>query len=215
MKQSSFDRYWREYDAWYERYPATYQSELKALQATLPEGQGVEVGVGTGRFAAALAVPWGVDPSLPMLRLARERGVQAVQGIAEQLPFTSRSLDFVLFSLTMCFLSDIDRALSESARVLTHDGTLILGMIDADSHWGRHYRERAELSRFYRHAAFQPVRGMIRSLQRHSLMLEKALQTLQSPPPVLVKPENPEPGWGKGGFVVLAVKKLGRAQPGK
>ncbi len=215
MNQSSFDRYWQEYDAWYEGQPATYQSELRALQAALPDGRGVEVGVGTGRFAAPLAVKWGVDPSLPMLRLARERGVQAVQGVAEQLPFTSRSLDIVLFSLTLCFLSDIDRAVSESARVLTRDGTLILGMIDADSHWGRYYRERAERSRFYRHAAFQSVRSMIRRLQRHSLMLERALQTLQAPPPMIEKSENPEPGWGKGGFVVLTVKKLGRAQPGR
>ena len=64
-------------------------------------------------------------------------------------------------------------------------------------------------SGFYRQATFQSGRGLIRSLYSHDLVLERALQTLKAPPPVIPKAEDPEPGWGKGGFVVLAVKKLG------
>ena len=51
----------------------------------------LDVGCGTGRFAAALAERgsrvWGVDPSEEMVALARERGVNAKVARAEALPF--------------------------------------------------------------------------------------------------------------------------------
>jgi len=41
------------YEAWLERHQAAYLSELLALRAFLPwSGQGLEIGVGSARFAA-------------------------------------------------------------------------------------------------------------------------------------------------------------------
>jgi phosphoglycolate phosphatase-like HAD superfamily hydrolase len=54
-KSAPFETHSEPYDEWYERYQAAYLSELLAVRALLPwKGQGLEVGVGTGRFAAPL-----------------------------------------------------------------------------------------------------------------------------------------------------------------
>jgi len=51
---SVFDRYYKEYDAWYDRNKFVYLSELEAIREVLPrEAKGLEVGVGTGRIAQA------------------------------------------------------------------------------------------------------------------------------------------------------------------
>jgi hypothetical protein len=66
--RSSFDIYHGRYEAWFVRHPAAYHSELLALRALLPwQGLGLEIGVGTGRFAAPLGVKVGVDSSKAML----------------------------------------------------------------------------------------------------------------------------------------------------
>ncbi len=52
---SIFDKYNKKYDAWYDRNKFAYLSELEAIKRVLPEkGYGVEIGVGSGRFAAPL-----------------------------------------------------------------------------------------------------------------------------------------------------------------
>ena len=47
----SFEKNVDRYEAWFDRNMAAYESELAALRALLPKsGEGLEVGVGTGRF---------------------------------------------------------------------------------------------------------------------------------------------------------------------
>ena len=66
-----FDDYYKKYDEWYDRNPFAYLSELKAVQKALPEaGKGLEIGVGTGRFAAPLGISIGVDSSEKMIEIA-------------------------------------------------------------------------------------------------------------------------------------------------
>jgi SAM-dependent methyltransferase len=50
-------------------------------------GDAVEIGVGSGRFAAPIGVRFGVDPARVMLQIARSRGVDAAMGVGEALPF--------------------------------------------------------------------------------------------------------------------------------
>jgi ubiquinone/menaquinone biosynthesis C-methylase UbiE len=68
-----------DYDAWCLRHPSLYESELLAA-ARLDCSGGVEVGVGTGRFAAPLGLRAGVDPAREMLRLA-PRELDLVEGV--------------------------------------------------------------------------------------------------------------------------------------
>ncbi|MCK7511918.1 MAG: CGGC domain-containing protein [Desulfobacterales bacterium] len=75
------------YDAWYDAHPALYRTELAALKKAVPGGgRGLEIGVGTGRFASRLSVRYGLDPSPGMLGQARHRGIRAVRGFGEALP---------------------------------------------------------------------------------------------------------------------------------
>ena len=44
---------------------------------------GIEMGVGTGRFAVPLGIRWGMDPSIRMVKMAKARGLQVVAARAE------------------------------------------------------------------------------------------------------------------------------------
>jgi hypothetical protein len=47
------------------------------VRSLLPAGgYGVEIGVGTGRFAVSLGIAVGVEPSPAMAELARRRGIE-------------------------------------------------------------------------------------------------------------------------------------------
>ncbi|MDP8266919.1 MAG: hypothetical protein P9M07_08295 [Candidatus Aceula meridiana] len=71
-----FDRYYKKYDAWYDRNKFIYLPELKVLNNFIPQGgRGLEIGVGIGRFAAPLNIIIGIDPSNNMIEIARRRGV--------------------------------------------------------------------------------------------------------------------------------------------
>ncbi len=64
-KTTAFDDQISEYDDWFEKYPDLYLAELEAVRGFIPaSGSGVEIGVGTGRFAVPLGISVGVEPSL-------------------------------------------------------------------------------------------------------------------------------------------------------
>jgi hypothetical protein len=73
-----------DYDAWYIKHPSLYKSELLAA-ARLGCRGGVEVEVGTGRFAAPLELRAGVDPVREILRLA-PRELDLVEGVGRCFP---------------------------------------------------------------------------------------------------------------------------------
>jgi hypothetical protein len=65
---TAFNTHHERYEAWFACYEAADLSALLAVRALLPwQGQGLEIGVGTGRFAAPLGIRVGVGPSLTML----------------------------------------------------------------------------------------------------------------------------------------------------
>jgi hypothetical protein len=83
------------YDTWFARHAVAYQSELLAVRALLPwRGLGLSIGVGTGRFAGPLGVRVGIDPARAVLDYAVERGISAVRGVAEALPFADGSFNY-------------------------------------------------------------------------------------------------------------------------
>jgi SAM-dependent methyltransferase len=79
------------YDRWYDQHAAAFAAEVATLRSCLGStvGCGLEIGVGTGRFAAPLGVSFGIDPSSSMLQLAARQGVTTCQGLGKQLPFAS------------------------------------------------------------------------------------------------------------------------------
>ena len=140
-KVEPFERYTEEYEDWFERNKFAYLSELEAIKSQLPKtGYGLEIGVGSGRFAAPLGINLGIEPSKKMGEIARQRGIEAIAGVAEALPFDDAQFDFALMITTICFLNDIKNAFREAYRVLKPDGCLIIGFIDKDSPLGKLYQ---------------------------------------------------------------------------
>jgi len=159
MSQAVFDKLAGHYDAWFDsaRGAALFSAEVESLKRLMPTDRAgwVEVGVGSGRFAQALGVPEGVDPSLPLLEMAAARGTRTVRGIGQKLPYGDDELEGILLVVTLCFLDDPPRAMQEFARVLRPGGRLLVGFVPADSAWGQEYmRKGKEGHPFYSVARF-------------------------------------------------------------
>lgn len=204
-----FQRTWKAYDDWYETHPALYRTELRALREAVPRGgAGLEIGVGTGRFAAPLGVGFGLDPSPGMLGPAKRRGIEVVQGTGEALPFKDGIFDFVLIVFVLEFVDDLRAFLGEAARVLRAGGALVNGIIDRDNEWGRHFHSSSEASRFFHPPSPRELFAVLESL---GLEPRGAWQALFGPPPDLEREEEPRAGFGQGGFVVLRADKSSAA----
>ena len=150
-----FEQHARDYDRWLEEHVYAYESEVLALRSFVPQsGRGLEVGVGTGRFALPLGITVGVEPARAMASIARQRGIEVYEASAEELPFDNESFDFVVMVTTICFLPRPIQALQEVRRVLKPRGYIIIGMIDKDSSLGKVYEVKKGESTFYRYAHF-------------------------------------------------------------
>lgn len=187
MSWEVFDRQAERYDAWFDSREgsAIFSAEVGCFRKLLPSDPSgwVEVGVGTGRFAAALDIPEGIDPSGPMLLKARERGVRTRQGRAEDLPYRTDSLAGILMTVTLCFLDNPESAMRECRRVLEPGGQLVQGIVPADSSWGRHYQEEAEEGHpFYSVSKFYTCQETIELAEAAGFEFEEAASTLLRPP---------------------------------
>jgi len=80
----------------------------------------LEVGCGPGLvmelFSPFLEVT-GLDIDLEMVRQVKEKGMEAVLGDGQNLPFDDDSFDIVYCSFTMLWLPDQQKAMNEMARV--------------------------------------------------------------------------------------------------
>ena len=181
-----FDEHGDRYEAWFERHRAAYESELQAIRDMLPSGRGLEVGVGSGRFAGPLGIGWGVEPSERMRCLARQRGVDAVEGIAERLPYPDQSFDVVLMVTTICF-------------------------VDRDSPLGRDYEAHRADNVFYRDATFYSAGEVAEQLALAGFAQLGFRQTIFTPLQEVVSVQPSRPGSGVGSFVVVR----GQRNPGE
>ena len=79
-----FEEYALEYDEWFEAHKWVYQSEGEAVRKFIPKtGEGVEIGVGTGRFSIPFGIKVGVEPAKAMAEIARKRGISVYESKAE------------------------------------------------------------------------------------------------------------------------------------
>jgi len=153
-----FDDLAGEYDRWFDDHGAVYGAELRLLRSAVPRsGRGLELGVGSGRFAAPLGIANGIDPSLGLLTMAKGRGVDAVRGEGEHLPYRAGSFDYVLMMTVICYLEDPAPVIDEVFRVVSGRGEIIVGFIERDGEIARQYREEKARGRFLSCARFLSV----------------------------------------------------------
>lgn len=203
-----FVRHHGRYESWFERHRAAYVSELLAVRALLPwSGRGVEIGVGTGRFAGPLGVQFGIDPAVEMLAYACARGIRGACAVAEALPFPDATFDHALVVTTICFVEDVAAMLGEAHRVLKMRGQLVIGFIDRDSGLGQYYLSRQAQSVFYREARFHSAGEVERSLSAAGFAGPVWVQTLAGPPDETREIEASWAGRGEGAFVVVRARR--------
>ena len=111
-------------------------TRLRAAWIPHARGDVLEVGLGSGLnlpfYSREVRRVIGVDPSVELQRMARER-VDAerppveflTQSAEERLPLGAGSVDTVVVTWTLCSVPDASRALQEMRRVLKRDGRLI------------------------------------------------------------------------------------------
>jgi len=201
-KIEPFEKYSDEYDKWFDDHIDLYEAELEAIRQLIPpQGaeEGMEVGIGSGKFAVPLGIKVGVEPSEKMATKARLQGIDVHSGIAEELPFSDGLFDFVLMVTTICFVDDVAKSLKESFRVLKTGGFIIVGFVDRESELGKQYLEKKESSKFYKEAKFFSTPEVLRYIKGAGFVITDILQTLipEDLPKTILK------GFGRGAFVVI------------
>jgi ubiquinone/menaquinone biosynthesis C-methylase UbiE len=205
-----FEQHTQNYDEWFDEHESVYQAEIAALRKFVPvTGMGIEVGVGTGRFAVPLGVEFGLDTSRRMLQKARRRGLSVCQAVGEQMPFHDRQFDLVLLVTVICFVDDVPTLLQELHRVLKREGRLVIGFINRNSELGRLYERRKEASTFYQEARFYAVEEVASRVEKAGFGSLRFCQTLFSDPSeVSIKNLEVRDGSSDGAFVVLSTQKI-------
>ena len=130
------------YDAWYETPRGSWIGNtesnllLSMLQST-PGSTLLDVGCGTGYFSEHFANTSldvvGLDNNINSLLFAKNKRpfITYIRGTADKLPFVENTFDYVSAVTSLCFIKDLQMALSEMWRV-SKTG-VILGLLNVNS----------------------------------------------------------------------------------
>jgi ubiquinone/menaquinone biosynthesis C-methylase UbiE len=115
----------------------------------------LEIGSGDGARLAWLknnlnVECYGIEPSQLGVNAANEKGVHAIQGTADILPFDNKQFDLVIFGfcLYLCDRDDLFRIASEANRVLRNPGWLALLDFYSPVMQSRHYHHKEGVSSY-------------------------------------------------------------------
>ncbi len=202
-----FDEYATEYDSWFDKHKAEFALELNAIRELLPEtGTGIEIGAGTGRFAQALGISLGIEPSAKMRQIAEQRGVHVIGGLAESLPVNNNGYDYALLVTTVCFLDSLEVAFREVHRVLKDSGYILIAFIDKTSTVGKKYAKNK--NKFYQDATFYSATEIQKKLEKTGYKHFEFVQAFLPDDTEQRWVDEVKSGHGEGSFVVLRAQKF-------
>jgi ubiquinone/menaquinone biosynthesis C-methylase UbiE len=182
------------FDTWPDRYAAwfrtpigrcVYEVELALLREMLPIEPGsnlLDAGCGSGLFTAPLiehgARVIGLDPSLPMLRAARDalddRAFLPLAGDLRALPFADARFDAAVSITALEFIAEGRRAVAELFRVTRPGGLVVVATLNRLGPWAQRRTAEADANpgSVFRQACFRtpaelaalaPVAGVVRT----------------------------------------------------
>lgn len=209
---SAFDELAAQYDAWFDgEGKVIFAIEVRAFRELLPSlpKPWLEIGVGSGRFAQALGIETGVDPSVKLIQIAKRRGINAFLCRGEQQVFGEESFGTVFLIVTLCFLDSPLDVLKEANRILMAGGKIVLGLVLKEGPWGDLYQQKkAEGHRFYRYANFYRCEEVVRLLVQAGFVTEKIVSTLfQKAGEVHHMEEAKEGYFPNAGFTIMVAGK--------
>lgn len=219
MAYQVFNTHADEYDAWFDNEPGAtiFAMEVECLRPFLhryPRPY-LEVGVGSGRFAQALGIEYGVDPAPAILRKAKSRGIKVQRASGEQLPFLSGSFGGVLIVLTLCFVDDPALVLQKVSRVLMPNGGLVLGLILKGSPWAEFYARKGKEG----HPIYSKARFFFKD-EAENLLYQSGFDELQYRSVLFQPPgqsfyhyEQPVQGYSKSASFVAIGSRKGQSKP--
>jgi ubiquinone/menaquinone biosynthesis C-methylase UbiE len=146
---------WRSYDEVAEAYDrvrgpihdAPARDLVRAVELP-PDGRLLDVGTGTGLAARSVdsGVAVGVDVSIGMAKIAKEKGLERVAlAAAVDLPFRNETFDAVVSAFVLHLVPKYETALFDMARVLRRGGRIgLASWVVSDDEFTRAWREIAE-----------------------------------------------------------------------
>jgi SAM-dependent methyltransferase len=207
-----FDSLAESYDAWFEEEgKLIFAIEVSAFKEVLPSlpKPWLEVGVGSGRFAQALGIETGIDPSAKLLEIAKGRGITAFRARGEERFFKKETFGTVFLIVTLCFVDSPLAVLNEANRILKPEGKVVLGLVLKESPWGKFYlAKKGEGHRFYKYATFYSYQEVERLLIDSGFNTEKVVSTLFQKPGEVKEIESPREQFSaEAGFTIVVAGK--------
>ncbi len=183
----AFSLYAEDYDRWFDdpKGRLLFEFEVKAIRLLMKDlvPPFLEIGVGSGRFASALGIRYGVEPAEALLKMAVKKGIKVERAVGEKLPFPNGIFGGVFILFTICFVKEPRKVIAEANRVLKKGGGLILGIINRESVWGKFYQtKKAEGHPVYKHARFHSSKEVKALIKEVGLKVEAFSSTLCQPP---------------------------------
>ena len=208
-KTENFNQHADNYDNWFNVNKCVFQSELNALRKAFSVTENViEVGIGSGIFAAPLGIKEGVDPSKAMREKAKKRDVRVMDAVAENLPYADNSKNGILMVTTICFVDDIYKSFQEVHRVLKNDAYFIIGFVDKNSPIGKYYLEQKDENVFYKDAIFFGTEELYKILKDTGFKINNTYQTVFGKIDKINKVQNVLVGYLEGSFTVIKAQKI-------
>jgi SAM-dependent methyltransferase len=172
-----FDLYYKEYENWFEKHQEIYRAEIETIKTLLPKGKGMEVGVGSGKFAKPLGIKFGIEPSKKMAEIARKRGIEVLEIRAEEMNF-EEEFDFILMVTTICFVKNPLKTIQNCYKALKNGGYLLVAFVDLNSLLGKKYEKNKHNSKFYSTATFFTKQDIIDLMKKAKFENFKCVENL-------------------------------------
>ena len=209
---SPFDSEALAYDSWFDgKGRIIFAIELQALKQVIPglPKPWLEVGIGSGRFAQALGIEMGIDPSAALLEMAKDRVIKVFQAKGEDRFFEDESFGAVFLILSLCFVQSPIKVLREAHRILKPKGKLVLAIVPKESPWGRFYEGKKIAGHaIYEHAKFYSHQEVSDMLSDVGFSIERTISTLSQEPSEVKEIESPQDGYhANAGFLVIVAGK--------